>query len=64
MTIDFKQGPLKQPVFQPRVVYFDAEDKVYLERNGSYQKSGHTEQPSCMRLQEAFHHGKKIRQRI
>jgi len=32
---------------------------------GPSQKSGHTEQPSCMRLQEVFHHGKKTyRQRI
>ena len=31
---------------------------------GSSQNSGHTEQPSCMRLQEVFHHGKTFRQRI
>jgi hypothetical protein len=28
--------------------------------SGPSQKSGHTEQPSCMRLQEVFHYGKTI----
>jgi enoyl-CoA hydratase/carnithine racemase len=32
----------------------------YLLQNGPSQKSGHTEQPSCMRLQEVYHHGKTV----
>ena len=31
-----------------------------LREIGSSQKSGHTEQPSCMRQQEVFHHGKTV----
>jgi hypothetical protein len=44
----------------PKVFKLDQDQMI-----GSPQKSGHTEQPSCMRLQEVFHHGKKThRQRI
>ena len=31
---------------------------------GPSQNSGHTEQPSCIRQWEVFHHGKTLRQRI
>jgi ribosomal protein L40E len=34
------------------------DDKTYQKRIDPYQNSGHTEQPSSMRLWEVYHHEK------
>ena len=41
-------------------IAFGSLRELSYQYSGPSQKSGHTEQPSCMRLQEVYHHGKTV----